>query len=236
MSSGASKSSGASSAIQLRVGRHLLFPGVRVAARIYPLANSLATQIVCTTYKHLPRGEPWKCLTIRPSRSSVRSSALSCIFASGARRRLPLRRHRRRHSRRPKRRPHSNQIVVTARRREESLQDTPVAVTALSAEALERQQIVGTTDLDKIAPNLQFHSYGTLTGNNSAAQVFIRGIGQTDATPGGRSRRRHLHRRRVHGPRGRRRPWSSATSPACRSCAGRREPCSDATPSAERCC
>jgi len=73
-------------------------------------------------------------------------------------------------------------IVVTARRREESLQDTPVAVTALSAEALERQQIISTTDLDKVAPNLQFHSYGTLTGNNSAAQVFVRGIGQTDAT------------------------------------------------------
>jgi iron complex outermembrane receptor protein len=74
-------------------------------------------------------------------------------------------------------------IVVTARRREESLQDTPIAITAISAEALERQQIVGTTDLDKVVPNLQFHSYGTLTGNNSAAQVFIRGIGQTDATP-----------------------------------------------------
>ena len=74
-------------------------------------------------------------------------------------------------------------IVVTARRREEPLQDTPIAVTALSAEALERQQIIATTDLDKVAPNLQFHSYGTLTGNNSAAQVFIRGIGQTDATP-----------------------------------------------------
>jgi iron complex outermembrane recepter protein len=73
-------------------------------------------------------------------------------------------------------------IVVTARRREESLQDTPVAVTALSADALQRQQIISTTDLDKVAPNLQFHSYGTLTGNNSAAQVFIRGIGQTDAT------------------------------------------------------
>jgi iron complex outermembrane receptor protein len=74
-------------------------------------------------------------------------------------------------------------VVVTARRREESLQDTPVAITALSAAALERQQVMGTTDLDKVAPNLQFHSYGTLTGNNSAAQVFIRGIGQTDATP-----------------------------------------------------
>jgi iron complex outermembrane receptor protein len=74
-------------------------------------------------------------------------------------------------------------VIVTARRRAESLQDTPVAMTALSADALERQQVVGTTDLDKVAPNIQFHSYGTLTGNNSAAQVFIRGIGQTDATP-----------------------------------------------------
>ncbi len=74
-------------------------------------------------------------------------------------------------------------VIVTARRRAESLQDTPVAMTALSADALERQQITGTTDLDKVAPNIQFHSYGTLTGNNSAAQVFIRGIGQTDATP-----------------------------------------------------
>lgn len=74
-------------------------------------------------------------------------------------------------------------IVVTARRREENLQDTPVAITVLSADALERQQVSGTTDLTNVAPNLQFHSYGTLTGNNSAAQVFIRGIGQTDATP-----------------------------------------------------
>jgi iron complex outermembrane receptor protein len=74
-------------------------------------------------------------------------------------------------------------IIVTARRREETLQDTPVAVTALDADALESRQVVSTTDLDKVAPNLQFHSYGTLTGNNSAAQVFIRGIGQTDATP-----------------------------------------------------
>jgi iron complex outermembrane receptor protein len=74
-------------------------------------------------------------------------------------------------------------IIITARRREESLQDAPVAVTVLTGASLERQQIVGTTELDQVAPNLQFATYGTLTGNNSAAQVFIRGIGQTDATP-----------------------------------------------------
>lgn len=73
-------------------------------------------------------------------------------------------------------------ITVTARRREENLQDTPVSISAFSEESLERQQIEGTDDLDMITPNLQFTSYGPLTGNNSAAQVFIRGIGQTDAT------------------------------------------------------
>ena len=73
-------------------------------------------------------------------------------------------------------------VVVTARRRAELLQDTPIAITALTAKSLERQQIQSTTDLGKVTPNLQFATYGTLTGNNSAAQVFIRGIGQTDAT------------------------------------------------------
>lgn len=73
-------------------------------------------------------------------------------------------------------------ITVTARRREENLQDTPVSISAFTEESLERRQIEGTDDLDMITPNLQFTSYGPLTGNNSAAQVFIRGIGQTDAT------------------------------------------------------
>jgi iron complex outermembrane receptor protein len=75
------------------------------------------------------------------------------------------------------------EVTVTARRRAESLQDTPAAVSVLSGEALENRQILSTTDLDQSIPNLQFTTYGTLTGNNSAAQVFIRGIGQTDATP-----------------------------------------------------
>src|SRR5690606_22996848 len=61
------------------------------------------------------------------------------------------------------------EVVVTARRREEALQDVPVAVTALTADALERRQIRATTDLDRVTPSLQFTSYGQLSGNNSAA-------------------------------------------------------------------
>jgi iron complex outermembrane receptor protein len=74
------------------------------------------------------------------------------------------------------------EVVVTARKREENLQDTPLAITALTAEAIERRQITGTDDLDKVAPNIQFASHGPLTGNASASQVFIRGVGQTDAS------------------------------------------------------
>ncbi len=77
---------------------------------------------------------------------------------------------------------HSEAIVVTARRREESLQETPVAVSAFSAETLENRQITQTQDLERITPSLQFKPAGQLSGNSSASVVFIRGIGQLDPT------------------------------------------------------
>ncbi|MEL1249629.1 TonB-dependent receptor [Aurantiacibacter gilvus] len=75
-----------------------------------------------------------------------------------------------------------NTIVVSARRREESLQDIPVAVSAFSAETLEARQISQTQDLERITPSLQFKPAGQLSGNSSASVVFIRGIGQLDPT------------------------------------------------------
>jgi outer membrane receptor protein involved in Fe transport len=65
------------------------------------------------------------------------------------------------------------EIVVTARRRTESLQDTPVAVTVVTADILERMQIPNTTDLGSIAPNLQFHTYGTLFGRNTIGGAVL---------------------------------------------------------------
>ena len=75
-----------------------------------------------------------------------------------------------------------NAIVVTARRREESLQETPIAVSAFSAETLEERQITHTQDLERITPSLQFKPAGQLSGNTAAAVVFIRGVGQLDPT------------------------------------------------------
>lgn len=73
-------------------------------------------------------------------------------------------------------------IVVTARRREESLQDTPIAVSAFSGELLQDRQIQQTQDLERITPSLQFKPAGQLSGNSSSSVVFIRGVGQVDPT------------------------------------------------------
>ncbi|CAN5306636.1 TonB-dependent receptor [soil metagenome] len=78
--------------------------------------------------------------------------------------------------------PHADQldeIVVTARRTEENLQSTPVAVTALGAQALERAQVSDVTDLQRTTPSLSI-----ATGAPSAsgfAFVAIRGQGNTQA-------------------------------------------------------
>ncbi len=74
------------------------------------------------------------------------------------------------------------EIIVTARKVRENLQDTPIAISAFSGDALVNRQVFRTTDLDQIVPNLQFADNAPLAGNNSSSQVFIRGIGQTDPT------------------------------------------------------
>jgi iron complex outermembrane receptor protein len=74
------------------------------------------------------------------------------------------------------------EIVVTARRVEENLQDTPISITALTGVELERRQIFSSEDLHQVAPNLQFTNDTTLAGNNASSIIFIRGIGQTDPT------------------------------------------------------
>ena len=74
------------------------------------------------------------------------------------------------------------EIIVTARKFSENLQETPIAISVFSGDALEDRQIFNTNTLDQIVPNLQFADNAPLAGNNSSSQVFIRGIGQTDPT------------------------------------------------------
>jgi len=72
------------------------------------------------------------------------------------------------------------EIVVTARKREESLQDAPVAVTAFSGETLREQGAVDLRGIANATPNMQFSYGGNGSGGGNFAQIFIRGIGQPD--------------------------------------------------------
>ena len=72
------------------------------------------------------------------------------------------------------------EVVVTARRREERLQDAPVAVTAFSAEALADRGVESVAEISKFTPNLRFDGAAQLSGGNYNATVFIRGVGQND--------------------------------------------------------
>jgi iron complex outermembrane receptor protein len=68
----------------------------------------------------------------------------------------------------------ASDIVVTARQREERLQDVPIAVTAVSGEAIKQQQLVLVKDVAAYSPGLNINS-------DSAGRAFvsIRGVGTT---------------------------------------------------------
>ncbi len=72
------------------------------------------------------------------------------------------------------------EVVVTARKREESLQETPVAVTALSAATLRDAGVRNLADLNQIAPNIEVSS---ANGTAPVANIYIRGIGQRNTGP-----------------------------------------------------
>ncbi|MGH6615960.1 TonB-dependent receptor [Sphingomonas sp.] len=69
-------------------------------------------------------------------------------------------------------------IVVTARKREESLVDTPAAISAFSGDTLKTLNASNLADVGKYVPNLNISRYGV--GNTSQAAIFIRAIGLQD--------------------------------------------------------
>lgn len=64
------------------------------------------------------------------------------------------------------------EIVVTARKRSELLEDTPVSVTALSENLLREANVTRFNEIDTLVPNMEF------LGGNSNGTVYIRGVGQ----------------------------------------------------------
>lgn len=72
------------------------------------------------------------------------------------------------------------EILVTAQRRTERLQDVPMTVNVVSATDLEKSGVARTADALSLVPGLTFETFGTTNQSN----IFLRGVG-TSLTDGG---------------------------------------------------
>lgn len=74
-----------------------------------------------------------------------------------------------------------NEIIVTAQRREQTLQDVPLSVTAISGDSIEKAKISSITDLQTSTPGLN----ATTSNRPATSSSFsIRGVGTSGNDPG----------------------------------------------------
>lgn len=69
------------------------------------------------------------------------------------------------------------EVIVTAQKREQNMQDVPVAVTAFSAADLNNAGVQDVTEIQKTAPNVTMQ---VSRGTNTTLTAYVRGIGQAD--------------------------------------------------------
>jgi iron complex outermembrane recepter protein len=73
------------------------------------------------------------------------------------------------------------EIVVTAQKRKENLQDVPISVSVIGSALLDSEQVTGVADLARISPSLNYQAGGVYPGNTSFS---LRGIGAYAPQPG----------------------------------------------------
>ena len=71
-----------------------------------------------------------------------------------------------------------DEVITTAQRTNQSVQDAPVAVTVITDELIEDIQITDSLDVQRLVPNLNI---GTNTGTANAARIFLRGVGEDES-------------------------------------------------------
>lgn len=76
--------------------------------------------------------------------------------------------------------PASGEIVVTARYRDESIQQVPIAITAVSGQSLNDRGIHNLQDLSATVPSVDFRT----SASNKDRSVFVRGVGTISTSPG----------------------------------------------------
>jgi len=73
--------------------------------------------------------------------------------------------------------PALEEVIVTAEKREESLQDVPISIVAFSQDKLEKLGITDIKGLASKVPNVLVQEF---TGSSTTVRLFIRGVGQND--------------------------------------------------------
>jgi iron complex outermembrane recepter protein len=72
------------------------------------------------------------------------------------------------------------EIVVTAQKRAENVQDVPIAISAFTAEALSERAVTSVAALSNIAPNVTLDAGTPFSGSSAVLSAYIRGIGAND--------------------------------------------------------
>jgi iron complex outermembrane receptor protein len=71
-------------------------------------------------------------------------------------------------------------IVVTAQKRAENVQDVPIAISAFTSQALQERAVSDVSSLSNIAPNVTLDAGTPFSGSSSVLSAYIRGIGAND--------------------------------------------------------
>ena len=75
------------------------------------------------------------------------------------------------------------EVVVTARKREEGLQEAPISISAFNGDSLEYRGVTNIGQIADFTPNLTFQNNPSFGGSSNAASVFLRGVGQKEFLP-----------------------------------------------------
>jgi len=75
------------------------------------------------------------------------------------------------------------ELTVTARKKEESLQDAPISITAFSGEGLAQRGVTRLAEIENFTPSMTFQNNPSFSGASSSASIYLRGIGQKEFLP-----------------------------------------------------
>ncbi len=72
------------------------------------------------------------------------------------------------------------EVVVTAQKREQNVQNVPIAITAFTTDTLQARGITDVNALGQLTPNVNLDASAPFSGDSSVLSASIRGIGQDD--------------------------------------------------------